>query len=48
MINRESKISVRAQCELLGLHRSVLYYQAVSETEENLRIMRLLDARYRT
>jgi putative transposase len=46
MIDMKSQLSIRAQCELLGLHRSVLYYQAVSETEENLRIMRLLDERY--
>ncbi|MDO1452002.1 IS3 family transposase [Rhodocytophaga aerolata] len=46
MIDTKSELSVRAQCELLGLHRSVLYYQAVAETEENLRIMRLLDERY--
>lgn len=46
MIDRKSQLSMRAQCELLGLPRSVLYYQAVAETEENLRIMRLLDERY--
>ncbi|MDO1449782.1 IS3 family transposase [Rhodocytophaga aerolata] len=46
MIDTKSELSIRAQCELLGLHRSVLYYQAVPETEENLRIMRLLDERY--
>lgn len=42
----ESKLSLRAQCELLGLHRSGLYYQPAVETEENLRLMRLLDERY--
>ncbi len=46
MINTDSKLSVRAQCELLGLHRSGLYYQPVAESEENLRLMRLLDERY--
>jgi putative transposase len=46
MIDTEAKLSIRAQSELLGLHRSGLYYQAVPETEENLRIMRLLDERY--
>lgn len=46
MINTESKLSLRAQCELLGLHRSGLYYQAAEESEENLRLMRLLDERY--
>lgn len=46
MIDTKNKISIRAQCELLGLHRSTLYYQSVAETEENLKIMRLLDERY--
>jgi len=39
-------LSMRMQCELLCLHRSGLYYQAVSETEENLAIMRFLDEQY--
>jgi putative transposase len=46
MIDTKSKLSLRAQCELLGLHRSGLYYQPAVETEENLRLMRLLDERY--
>ena len=46
MIDTESKLSLRVQCELLGLHRSGLYYQPAVETEENLRLMRLLDERY--
>ncbi len=46
MINTDSKLSVRARCELLGLHRSGLYYQAAEESEENLWLMRLLDERY--
>jgi hypothetical protein len=28
-------LSVRRQCELLGLSRSSLYYEAVPETQEN-------------
>lgn len=40
------KLSVRRQCELLGLNRSSLYYEPASETAENLRLMRLLDAEY--
>jgi putative transposase len=46
MIDTESKLSLRVQCELLGLHRSGLYYHPAAETEENLRLMRLLDERY--
>jgi len=40
------ELSVRQQCELLGLNRSTLYYTAASETPENLRLMRLLDEYY--
>ena len=36
----------RRQCELLGLSRSSLYYQPAAETEEDLRLMRLLDQEY--
>lgn len=40
------EISVRRQCELLGANRSSLYYEPMGETEENLRLMRLLDEQY--
>jgi putative transposase len=40
------EISVRRQCELLGVNRSGLYYQPVGESEENLQLMRLLDEQY--
>jgi putative transposase len=36
-------LSIREQCRLLGLHRSNLYYDPVPESEENLRLMRLMD-----
>jgi putative transposase len=39
-------LSVRRQCELLGLSRSSLYYEPVPETAENLALMRLLDEQY--
>lgn len=41
-----SSISVRRQCQLLGLNRSSLYYAAEPESEENLLLMRLLDEQY--
>lgn len=41
-----TEISVRRQCELLGVNRTSLYYEPVSESEENLRFMRLLDEQY--
>lgn len=40
------ELSVRRQCELLGLNRSSLYYAAAAESAENLRLMRLLDEQY--
>jgi putative transposase len=39
-------ISVRRQCQLLGLSRSGLYYQPAGESPENLTFMRLLDEQY--
>jgi putative transposase len=39
-------LSVRRQCELLGLSRSTWHYQPATETAENLRLMRLLDEQY--
>jgi len=40
------QISLRRQCQLLGLNRTGLYYQAVEESTENLQLMRLLDQQY--
>jgi putative transposase len=39
-------ISIRRQCELVGLNRASYYYAAASETAENLQLMRLLDEQY--
>src|ERR687885_510435 len=35
------QLSVRRQCELLGLSRSSLYYEPAGETPDNLRLMQL-------
>jgi putative transposase len=40
------QLSIRRQCELLGLNRSTLYYRGVGESEENLKLMRLIDEQY--
>jgi putative transposase len=40
------ELSVRRQCELVGLNRSTLYYEPVPETPENLALMRLIDQEY--
>ena len=39
-------VSIRRQCELVGLNRASYYYAAASETTENLQLMRLLDEQY--
>lgn len=41
-----AEISVRRQCELLGANRSSVYYEPLGESDENLRLMRLLDEQY--
>src|ERR1700722_10731192 len=40
------ELSIRRQCELLGLNRSTLYYQPAAESAENLALMRLIDQEY--
>jgi putative transposase len=39
-------LSVRRQCELLGLPRSSFYYEPAPETPQNLRLMGLIDRQY--
>jgi putative transposase len=41
-----AEISIRRQCELLGVSRASWYYEPTGETEENLRLMRLIDEQY--
>ena len=45
-VSSEEELSIKKQCELLGIHKSGVYYKPVSESEENLAIMRLLDEQY--
>jgi putative transposase len=40
------RLSVVRQCDLLSISRSSFYYQPVSETAENLALMRLIDAQF--
>ncbi|HEU5290779.1 MAG TPA: IS3 family transposase [Cyclobacteriaceae bacterium] len=46
MIRKDKKLSMRRQCELLELNRSMIYYQPKDESDENLYIMRMLDKRH--
>lgn len=40
------KLTILRQCELLGLSRSTYYYEPAPETQENLELMKLIDALY--
>ena len=47
LIDKEHpQLSVRRQCELLGLNRSTLYYEPAPETAENLALLKLIDKQY--
>jgi putative transposase len=46
MVKREEMLSIRCQCDLVSVNRGSFYYQPLGETEENLRIMRLMDEHY--
>lgn len=39
-------MSIRRQCELVGLNRASYYYEPATETPLNLKLMRLLDEEY--
>ncbi len=39
-------LSLRRQCELLGLARSSLYLEPIGESAENLMLMRMIDEQY--
>lgn len=39
-------LSIRRQCELLGLNRSTYYWQPAGESQLNLELMRLIDQEY--
>lgn len=46
-IDREHEtLSIRRQCQILGIHRSRLYYEPKPESAENLKLMRLIDEQY--
>ena len=42
----EAGLSLRRQCELLGLSRASLYYRPAGVSAEDLRLMRLIDEQY--
>lgn len=44
--NQDPVFSIREQCALLDLNRSMYYYTPAQESPDNLQLMRLLDAQY--
>lgn len=46
MLKAEADLSLRCQCDLVGVNRSSFYYQPLGESEQNLKIMRLMDEHY--
>ena len=46
LVDRNSKLSVTRQCELLEIHRSGVYYRPKQETDLNLALMRQIDEKH--
>ena len=46
MIDFKKQISVSKQCKVLNLEKNFLYYARKAESEENLKIMLLMDKQY--
>ena len=46
MIERQGPLSLSRQCQLLGLSRAALYYQAVRTGAYELELMALIDRQY--
>jgi putative transposase len=43
---KHPQLSLRRQCELIGLNRSTLYYQAVKESSLNQELVERIDRQY--
>jgi len=46
MIDPQDPLSIRCQCKLVSVSRSRFYYKPLEESEENLKIMRMMDEHY--
>ena len=44
LVDRDGALSIRRQCELMGISRSSVYYAPRGESAENLALMRRMDA----
>lgn len=45
-VKQDPQYSIRRQCRLAGISRSVIYREPASETDANLALMRLIDEQY--
>lgn len=43
-LEKDSRMSLRQQCELLDINRSSVYYKSKGENSDNLEAMKLMDA----
>lgn len=43
LVSKDNSLSIRKQCDLLDINRSTVYYNPKGESEENLRIMQIMD-----
>jgi len=46
LVEPNDDLSIARQCELLGIHRSGVYYEPAGETELNLELMHKIDEQY--
>ena len=44
--SHDPKLSIRRQCELLGISRSSYYHEPAGESAENLALMRVIDEQH--
>ncbi len=44
LVNPKAELSIRRQCQLLCLNRASFYYSPRQEKQDNLEMMRLMDA----
>lgn len=44
LLEKDSEMSLRHQCDLLGINRSSVYYKSKGENSDNLEAMKLMDA----
>ena len=46
VVPNHPQLSMRRQCQLLGVSRSTFYYQPATESEDNLHLIRQIDEQY--